>query len=151
MRRPRSRHHTEEELLLHLLQEQDPDVDRQVSIHLKECEECSAILAEYRDLVGRFQAWNIPEVPEKVWRQQKAELMARYRQDFAQKRSRNLYPMLLRWLHSGWDYALENPLATLGYITVAVAFALERTITTLRLDQILPSAGEVFEILRQVF
>jgi hypothetical protein len=151
MKRPRTRHHTEEELLMHLLHEEVPDLDLQVSHHLEECDECKAVFAEYRDLLSRIQAWNVPEVPEESWRNQKAELMAHYRQDFSAKKGRGLLSMFLHGLHSAWDYALENPLAALGYVAVAVAFALERTITTFRLDQILPSAGEVFEILRQVF
>jgi hypothetical protein len=52
---------------------------------------------------------------------------------------------------SAWNYALENPLPTLGYIVVALAFASERTITVLGLDRVVPATSEVIEILKQFF
>ena len=151
MRRPRSRHYTEEELLLHFLGEETPGMKAEIAAHLLECGECDAIFADYGDLVGKLQAWAVPEVPDRIWQAQKAQLLAQYRQDYAGGRRGGMISSFLGILQSAWNYALENPLPTLAYIAVAIAFALERTISTFRLDRILPGASEVFEILRQVF
>lgn len=151
MKRTGSRHYTEEELLMHYLQEETADVGREIAVHLGECRECDAVFGEYGDLVEKIRTWPVPELQEEAWRAQKAILLAHYREDSAAIRPKGILPTLWRSLIAIWDYALENPLPTLAYVAVAVAFALERTISTFRLDRILPGASEVFEILRQVF
>ncbi len=151
MKRHASRHFSEEELLMHFLQEETADVERQISSHLKECTECHAIFREYGDLVGRIQAWPVPEIPEQAAQSRKAVLLAQYRRDMASGRSEGIVPFLHDILVRAWNQALEHPLPTLCYVAVAVAFALERTISTFRLDRILPGASEVIQILRQVF
>ncbi len=151
MKRPGSRHHTEEELLMHYLREETAEAGREISSHLQECGECTAIFAEYGDLVERIRGWAVPEIQEEAWQAQKATLLTRYREDAAGGRRRGLILSFQKSLLSVWNYALENPLPTLAYITVAIAFALERTISTLRLERLLPGANEVIAILRQVF
>jgi hypothetical protein len=151
MKRPGFRHYSEEELLLHFLQEESAAAAGEISEHLQECGECSSIFQEYGDLVGRIQAWQVAEVPEEAWQSRKAVLLAQFRQDCTSGRGKGIIPYLLKTLQTAWNYALENPLPTLGYIAAAVAFALERTISTFRLDRILPGASEVFQIIRQVF
>jgi predicted anti-sigma-YlaC factor YlaD len=151
MKRSGSRHYTEEELLMHFLQEETPNMAREISTHLQDCGECDSIFQEYGDLVGRIQSWTIPELPEEVWRSQKAFLLAQYRQDLTAGKGKGFLSSLQKALQATWTYALENPLPTLAYIAVAIAFAFERTISTFRLDRILPGASEVFEILKQVF
>ncbi len=151
MRRHETRHWTEEELLMHFLREETDEVDKEISAHIERCDECVAIFREYGDLVGQIRAWSVPEVPEDVWQAQNALLLAQYRQDLAKGRGRSFISSLHKSFSTIWNYALENPLPTLGYIAVAVAFAIERTISTFRLDRILPGANEVYEILRQVF
>jgi len=151
MRRPRSRHYAEEELLMHLLDEETPDMGQVISAHLLECDECDAISKEYADLVERIHTWAVAEVSEEVWQAQKAALLTLYRQDFAGGRGKGIISFFLTSVEAAWNYALEHPLPTLGYVAVVVAFALEQTISTFRLDRILPRASEVFEILRQVF
>ena len=89
--------------------------------------------------------------PNKLRQSRKAVLLAQYRRDMASGRGKGIIPFLHDILLGAWNHALEHPLPTLGYIAVAVAFALERTISTFRLDRILPGASEVFQILRQVF
>lgn len=151
MKRPASRHYAEEELLMHYLREETPEVGKEISTHLRECSECTAIFEEYGELVDRIQAWPLPESSQEAWRAQKGMLLAQYRTDFAGGRRQGFWPSFQKSLATAWNYALENPLPTLAYIAVAVAFALERTISTFRLDRILPGATEMFEILRQVF
>lgn len=151
MRRHEFRHYTEEELLMHYLEEETAEVGREISIHLQECGECRAVFEEYGDLVARIRSWAIPEIQEEAWQTQKAMLLAHFRADTASGRRRSLVFSFHKSLVSAWNYALENPLPTLAYIAVAIAFALERTISTLRLDRLLPGANEVIEILRQVF
>jgi hypothetical protein len=151
MKRHDSRHYTEEELLMHFLEEETADVRREISGHLEECGECGAIFREYGDLVGEIKAWPVPEISEQARQSRKAVLLARYRQDIASGRGKGIFPILHNIFLAAWNHALEHPLPTLGYIAVAVAFALERTISTFRLDRILPGASEVFQILRQVF
>lgn len=151
MRRPRSRHYTEEELLMHLLGEETSDMGKEISTHLRECDECDGIFREYGDLVERIRTWAVLEVSEEVWQAQKAALLARYCQDFAGGRGKGIISFFRTSLERAWNYALEHPLSTLGYVAVAIAFALQQTISTFRLDRILPGASQVFEILRQVF
>ena len=151
MKRPGSRHYTEEELLMHYLQEETAAVGEEISRHLPECDECGAIFNEYRDVVLRIQAWGAPVLSEEIWQARKGALLAQFRADRKKRARGGFFPSLQARLSAGWNYALENPLPTLAYIAVAVAFAVERTVTTLRLEQVLPGAGEVLEILRQVF
>ncbi len=151
MKRPGYRHYTEEELLMHYLQEETAEVGREIAAHLRECGECDAVFGEYGDLVERIRTWPVPELSEEAARAQRAMLLAGYREDRTARRSKGLFAPLRKGFMTVWDYALENPLPTLAYIAVAVAFALERTIATFRLDRILPGASEVFELLRQVF
>jgi hypothetical protein len=151
MKRPRSRHYAEEELLMHLLDEETSDMGKEISAHLLECDECDGIFKEYGDLVERIHAWAVLEVSEEVWQAQKAALLTLYRQDFAGGRGKGIISFFLTSLETAWNYALEHPLSTLGYVAVAIAFALQQTISTFRLDRILPGASQVFEILRQVF
>jgi hypothetical protein len=136
---------------MHYLQEETPEVGKEISIHLQGCRECTAVFGEYGELVDRILAWPFPEISQEAWSVQKRMLLAHYRTDFAGGRRQGFLPSLQKSLATAWNYALENPLPTLAYIAVAVAFALERTISTFRLDRILPGATEMFEILRQVF
>ena len=151
MKRHESRHFSEEELLMHFLGEETTDAAREISGHLERCSECHAISSEYGALVGRIQAWPVPEIPEQAGQSRKAALLAQYRRDMASGRGKGIIPFLHDFLLGAWNHALEHPLPTLGYLAVAVAFALERTISTFRLDRILPGASEVIQLLRQVF
>jgi len=151
MRRPRSRHYTEEELLMHLLDEETSDMGMEISTHLRECDERDGIFSEYGELVERIRTWAISGVSEEVWQAQKAALLALYREDFAGGRGKGIISFFRASLERAWNYALEHPLPTLGYVAVAIAFALQQTISTFRLDRILPGASQVLEILRQVF
>ncbi len=150
MKLPDSRHYSEEELLMHFLQEETAVAAREIAAHLRECGECEAILRDYADVVGRIQSWTIPQLPEDVWAARRVSLLAQYSQDFARGRGRGLLSFLFMSLQSGWDYALAHPLPSLGFVAVAVTFAMERTISTFRLDRILPGASEVFQILKQI-
>ncbi len=150
MKRVESRHYTEEELLMHHLQEETPQAGTQISAHLSECVECGAVFEEYRNLVDRIQGWSVPELQQEAWETQKAILMAHFRAETSGFRRKGLLPAMQKSLATAWNYALDNPLPTLAYIAVAIAFALERTISTLGLDRLLPGASEVFDILRQV-
>ena len=145
------RHYSEEELLMHYLGEETATVAGEIDLHLPECLECKAIFMEYGDLVRRIQAWPVPELAEEVLQAQKHVVLARYREECVSGRREGMLASLRKSFGSAWNYALENPLPTLAYIAVALAFALERTITTFRLDRILPGANQVFELLRQVF
>jgi hypothetical protein len=151
MKRPGSRHYSEEELLMHYLQEETGEAGQAIAGHLQECSECSAVFNDYAYLVEQIQSWSVPELQQEAWQAQKANLLAFYREECAGHRSRGVVAFLQKSLQSAWNYALENPLPTLAYIVAAIAFALERTIATFQLDRLLPGASEVFEILRQVF
>lgn len=151
MKRMSSRHHTEEELLMHYLHEETPAMEKEIAGHLAECDECTAVFQEYADLVVRIQSWPVPQIAEETWRNQKRVLLAHYREDVVAGKRKGIVASLQKSLATAWGYALENPLPTLAYIAVAIAFALERTITTFRLDRVLPGASQVFEFLRQVF
>jgi hypothetical protein len=151
MKKADVRHYTEEELLLHLLGEQPTTMAGEISSHVEVCQQCSAIRQEFQALKSSVSSWKVPEVPEEIWRARKADLMAHFFRDRASlKRRESLSAVVLRWCRFMWGYAVENPLPTMGYIAVAVAFASERTISLFRLDKILPATNEVLEILRQI-
>lgn len=150
MKRPESRHYSEEELLMHLLEEETSGTAREISTHLMDCGECDAILKDYGQVVRLIHEWDVPDLSEETWRLQKAAVLARYRQDYTKGRSRGIISAFARSLQLGWSYALEHPLPTLGFVAAAVTFAMEQTISTFRLDQILPGASDVFRILKQI-
>ena len=150
MKKGNIRHYTEEELLLHLLREEAPEMEQAVADHLSGCAECSAVYREYESLVGRLARWSVPEMPGSAWRNQKRTLMDHFRRDQAWLQQDRWTRTIRRWFGGAWDYALENPLPTIGYVAAALAFASERTITIFRLDKLLPGASDLFEILRQV-
>ncbi len=151
MKRPGVRHYTEEELLMHFLQEETADMGVEISAHLKECGECNSVFQEYGDLVAKIRDWVVPEQLVEVWQTGRATALAHYRNDRSAGKGRGIVKTVRRSLTTAWNFALENPLPTLGYIAVALAFALERTISTFRLDRILPGANDVLELLKQVF
>lgn len=144
------RHYTEEELLMHVLAEETPGMERSVADHLLECRECNAVFREYESLAGRIGRWGVPDVPDSAWRKQALDLMAQFRQDQDWLQQGRWSRIIRRWFDRVWDYALENPLPTIGYVAAVLAFASERTITVFRLDELLPGASDLFEILRQV-
>ncbi len=150
MRRLETRHYSEEELLLLIIGEAAPESRAEITAHLDECPECRSIHQEYAALVRSLGDWAVPELSDESWRVRKARIMEQFRQDRDWIRRRGFF-WYLRWgTQKVWDYAVENPLPTMGYIAAAIAFASERTITVFRLDWILPATGEVFKILRQV-
>ena len=150
MSRQEIRHYTEEELLLHVLGEEDPEAGRAIALHFERCPECKAVFQEYEDFVRNIGSWKVPELPEESWRTQKLELLWRYRADGPRRLRKGVWEFLSRGAQTAWDYALANPLPALGYIIAAVAFASERTITIFHLDKVLPATTEVFKIIRQV-
>ncbi len=150
MKRPETRHYSEEELLLHIINEEAPELRAEISAHLDRCQECRSVHLEYAALVRNLGDWTVPDLSDESWRTVRARLMGQFRQDREWIRRKGLL-WYLRWgVLKAWDYAVENPLPTMGYIAAAVAFASERTITVFRLDWILPATGEVFRFLRQV-
>ena len=148
MKPPDERHFSEEELLMHLLGEDTPGAANALASHLPKCSHCRTIFQEYSQLHQEILAWGIPEPPAAVWQRQRAQLSDVLRSERLQ--SKGFLTPVLSLVREAWGYALENPLPTLGYVIVAVAFASERTISIFRLDRILPATNEVLAILRQV-
>ncbi len=144
------RHYSEEELLMHLLGEEIPEAASIVSSHLLVCRQCRAVFQEFEQLRKSILRWKVPEIPEEAWDTQKLRLMEYLSKERRHTASAGFVPSLVRLIQGAWSYALDNPLPTLGYVIVAVAFASERTITIFRLDRILPATNEVLAILRQV-
>lgn len=136
---------------MHVLQEETPEVGESISGHVRDCDECHAILREYEGVVARIAKWGLEDFPAEVWEADGIRLLELFRSDQAWLERRGLLRTLMRSLESAWNYALENPLPTLGYIVVALAFASERTISVLGLDRVVPATSEVIEILRQFF
>jgi hypothetical protein len=152
MKKPETRHYTEEEILLCRLGEVSSDMASAISEHLRDCQECGGVNQEFLTLEESLESWVVPEPDESAVQSGKAMVIAQYRLDHAVSGGR--VTRFRRWIHalqSTWDYALENPLPTIGYIAIGVAFASERTIDVFRLDRILPATNEVFELLRQIF
>ncbi len=144
------RHYSEEELLMHLLGEETPEMSGTVASHLVGCGQCTAVFQEYRELRRRILSWQLPELSQETWETRKLQLLDFLREETRRTRKTGILPPLIRLVQGAWSYALENPLPTLGYVVIAVAFASERTITVFRLDRILPGTNEVLAILRQV-
>ncbi len=144
------RHYSEEELLMHLLGEEVPEMRDSIDGHLSSCGQCDMVFEEYRQVRKTILGWQVPEVPERDWETRRAQLLRQFREERLKAGKTGLLPFLVRFVRGTWNYALENPLPTLGYVIVAIAFASERTITIFRLDRILPQTNEVLAILRQV-
>jgi len=151
MPRSETRHYSEEELLMHLLQEETPEAGENIAGHVRECGECHAVLREYEIVVARILRWSVSDFPAEVWEADRLRLLELFRRDQAWLERRGLLRTLMHGFESAWDYALANPLPTLGYVVVALAFASERTITFLGLDRVVPATSEVIEIIRQFF
>jgi hypothetical protein len=148
--RPREiRHYCGEEILMHMLGDESPELGKTMDSHLSECSECGAIYREYRELLKDIHGWSVEEISEAAWEAQKDRLLALVRYDDRGVYG-NLWAFLISALAQAWDYALTHPLPTLGYVAVSVAFALERTVSVFRMDQMLPATGEVLQILRQI-
>ncbi len=148
MKPPDERHFSEEELLMHLLEEDAPGLADAVAAHLSKCGHCSAVFHEYSQLQREILSWRIPELPDTAWERQKTQLLDILRGE--RTRTEGFLAAASHLVREAWGYALENPLPTLGYVIVVVAFASERTISLFRLDRLLPGTNEVFAILRQV-
>ncbi len=145
------RHYTEEELLFHALADLPPDASGQIAAHISGCAECSAVLNDYQTVRSQIVRWRVEEPSEESWARQKFMLLDAFRSHSHELRQRGFLRTVRRAFRSAWDYALENPLAAMGYVAAAVAFASERTITLFRLDHLLPNTNEVLELLKQVF
>ena len=150
MKSPEERHYSEEELLMHLLGEEVPEMGASIAGHLLNCGQCETVFGEYQQVQKTILRWRVPEVPEEVWEDRKAQLVRQFREERLRAGRTGVPAFLVRFFQGAWSYALENPLPTLGYVIVAIAFASERTITIFRLDRILPQTNEVLAILRQV-
>jgi len=146
-----ARHFSEEELLLHLLREEAVEASEAIVAHLDGCDECRAVYRDYERVLAGISGWGVEDIAEEVWASDRERLMELFRRDQAWLGRRSFFRSLTGGLQSVWDYAIANPLPTLGYIVVAVAFASERTITVLGLDRIVPATTEVLQILRQFF
>jgi anti-sigma factor RsiW len=149
MKRPSVRHFSEEELLMHILGEGDPKGSALLEAHLGECQECSTVFIEYRQLLEDIHCWKVDEISEAAWQQQKERLASLVR-DESGTSFRGVWRHLGNAISQAWDYAVAHPLPALGYIALALAFASQRTISIFHLDQILPSTGEVIQVLRMV-
>jgi hypothetical protein len=149
MKRPTLSHYSEEELLMHILGEEDPKASDLIAAHLEKCQECQAILWEYRKILESIQRWKVDEIPEAAWQLQKERLMAFVRAD-GRTSFGDIWSRLRNILPQTWDYATAHPLPALGYIALALVFASQRTISIFRLDQMLPSAGDVIQVIRLV-
>jgi hypothetical protein len=152
MRKPETRHYTEEEILMFAIGEVPQAMAAAIAGHLQECAGCAGVSEEFRGLAESISAWQLPEPGDAEVAAAKASVLAEFRRDRAFTPVEDTIPR--KWVRSLikiWDYALENPLPTIGYVVVGLAFASERTIDLFRLDRILPATNEVFEILRQIF
>ncbi len=146
-----ARHYSEEELLLHLLREETVEVSEVIGSHLRECDECLAVYRDYERVVAGISRWGIEDISRQAWESDRERLLELLRSDQAWLHRRSFLLTLNDGLQNAWRYALENPLPTLGYIIVAIAFASERTISVLGLDRLVPATTEVLAILRQFF
>lgn len=149
MNREANRHYTEEELLLHVIQELPDTVSSQLEDHLKVCRECAGVSAGFGEVIRSMESWRVPEVPQEQWESVRALVLEEFRRDRGLFGRPGAWRSFSRLAQAVWDYAMENPLPTLGYVIAAVAFTSERTITVFRLDRVLPATGELIEILRR--
>ena len=151
MKGPVERHFSEEELLLHLLREEAVEVSEAIGEHLEMCDECRAVYRDYERVLAGISSWGVEDISEAARESDRERLVSIFCSDRAWLRRRSLLRSLADGVQSVWDYAVANPLPTLGYIVVAIAFASERTITVLGLDRLVPATTEVWQILKQFF
>jgi hypothetical protein len=144
------RHYTEEALLMHLLGEELPDVGIAISSHLTTCPSCRALLNELDGAVKTIRSWRLEELPEESWQLMKTKLRERIRHDSYLSRYNGILGSVFDVLHSAWDYSMECPLPAICLIGLVIAIASEKAIKFFQLQHMMPSAGQVIEVLRQV-
>jgi anti-sigma factor RsiW len=150
MKRQQERHYTEEDLLMHLLGEETPNIESMISDHLPECRQCHAAYTDLQSVVKDIHSWAVEYPPEESWQLRKAQMMEILSRDKRSFQSRGVLGSLARIFQSAWDYALENPIPAMCYVVVVIAFASERAIDVFRLHSVLPAASQVIELLTQV-
>jgi hypothetical protein len=143
-------HYTEEELLMHLLGEELPDVGNAISSHLTKCPLCAALFSELDEAVKTIHSWRLEELPEESWQLLKTQFRERIRQDSYFSRNNGILGSVFDVLRSAWDYSVECPLPAICLIGLVIAFASEKAIEFFRLQHMMPSVGQVIGILRQV-
>lgn len=149
MTRREMRHFSEEELLMHVLGEPGASSE-QLKSHLAECSECRSVCREFERVYAAISRWQAPDPGDDAWRRTERSVLSAFREDMQRRYGAGFFERPWRMWMTAWNYALENPLPTLGYIAAAAAFASERTITVFRLDRVLPETSQLLEMLRQV-
>jgi hypothetical protein len=149
MKRSEIPHRSEQELLMHLLDEELLARDSGVSRHLQQCHKCSAVLQGYKELLSDIRSFTIKDVSHGAWQEQKDRVMAAIKVGGIGNHQR-VWPCLKAALARHWEYALANPLPTLGCIALVIAFASQETISIFRLDRMLPNTGDVIRLIKQV-
>jgi hypothetical protein len=150
MIKQQKRHYTEEELLMHLLGEELPDVGIGISSHLATCPLCASLFNELDEAVKTIRSWRLEELPEGSWQLLKAQFRERIRQDSCFSRNNGILDSVFDVLRSAWDYSVECPIPAICLIGLVIAFASEKAIEFFQLQHMMPSAGQVIGILRQV-
>jgi hypothetical protein len=150
MKRHEIRHYTEEEILMHLLGEEAPEIGSIIEAHLPKCSECQLVFQDFVELERSIHSWMVEDLSEESWEGQKTNLLDFYRQDASSKSRKKWMPFPFHSLQVAWEYALEHPIPAILYVAAAIAFSTERAIDVFRLQEVLPAANQVIEILRQV-
>jgi hypothetical protein len=147
MNRPANRHYSEEEILMHILGEEDSKEGAILAAHLGECQECRLVLLEYQRVLEDIRFLRVDEIPAVAWLEQKERLMAFVR-DESRTSFREIRVRLGGVFVQTWNYAIAHPLPALGYIALALALASQSTISIFRLDHVLPTTGDVIQVLK---
>jgi hypothetical protein len=150
MNRQEERCYLEEELLMHLLNEELPDNAIKISNHLASCPSCKVVFNNLDETVKAVCAWGVEELPTESWESTKIQLMQHFRRDLHLLRSKGMNPPIFNILRLAWDYAIKSPIPAICFVAVVMAFASERTIEFFRLQPMMPSASQIVEMLRKV-
>lgn len=140
----------EEELLMHLLNEEPPDEAISISNHLASCRSCNAVFNDLVEAEKAIRSWTVEDLPAESWESVKIQFMQLIHQDSLLFRGRGMIGSIFNIFQSAWDYAIKSPIPAICFVGAVIAFASESTIEFFRLQPMMPSAGQVIEMLRKV-
>jgi anti-sigma factor RsiW len=141
--------HLEEELLMHLLEEDSPEDAIRISNHLASCRSCKAAFSDLVETERAIRSWEVEDLPAESWELMKIELIRLIRRDSRLVRSRGIVGTMLNFLQPAWEYAIKSPVPAICFVGAVIAFAAQSAIGFFRLQPIMPTAGQVIEVLRK--
>ena len=150
MNRQEERCFLEEELLMHLLDEERPDDSIRISNHIESCSSCRAVFNDFIEVDKAIRSWTIEELPEESWESMKIQLMENAQKDAFLFRGKGMISSVFNIFQPAWSYAIKSPIPAVCSFGIVIAFASESVMEFFRLQHMMPSAGQIIGMLRKI-